>query len=449
MLSFNSRVRVLISLIIIMCSVCAKAEVIRFINVNIITMERERVLYQHQIFIDDEKIIAIEPMTNKSKVISDRIIDGDGMFVIPGFVDTHFHQVATDEKKFEPLNKLLLANGVTAVVNMAEYDGQDAISMRANANKKETLAPYYLTAGPFLDADNVRSAAEAVEMVRHHKTRGYDFIKIHGDLSEEVYLVLLDEAEKVGIPVIGHGQRSLPLEYTLRLNHVAHIEEFVMNGWDQKTFTVRDINDQQAKEIARQVKYSGVYVSPTLSILSMVQDYTIDDSFEKLKNRELTKFIPKETYNLYTTPGKEYRSEFFLSQKVKTLMDNVVKNTKKLTKAFSDESVPFLVGSDSFGMHVAGFSFHDEMEMMNQVGVPTYEILNAATIRSARYLRRQASSGSISVGKRAEFVLLSKNPLEDIKNTREIQGVMLKGRWLNRKDLDKLLIDVELFYKSE
>jgi imidazolonepropionase-like amidohydrolase len=102
-----------------------------------------------------------------------------------------------------------------------------------------------------------------------------------------------------------------------------------------------------------------------------------------------------------------------------------------------------LVGSDNFGIQVTGFSFHKEMQHLQNAGVPTYDIRRAATVISARFLGRSASAGTINVGKNAEFVILDKNPLTDIKNTQTIAGVMLKGQWFDRSQLDEMLQKVE------
>jgi imidazolonepropionase-like amidohydrolase len=101
-----------------------------------------------------------------------------------------------------------------------------------------------------------------------------------------------------------------------------------------------------------------------------------------------------------------------------------------------------MVGTDTYGLQVPGFSMHDEMALLVDAGMPNYEVLKAATLTSARYLKRSSSAGSIGVGKNAEFVILTGNPLEDIKQTKNIEGVMLKGKWLNRSDLDALLEQV-------
>ncbi|HWW71267.1 MAG TPA: amidohydrolase family protein [Duganella sp.] len=427
----------------------AQAEIIAFENVNVITMEARGVRFHQRVTVDGDRIIAISPVGTPPVIKAARTIDCAGKFMIPGLIDTHYHQRGTAPKEYELLYKLLLANGITAVVSMGEDPGQDTIAIRAHANRDDVLAPVYYTVGAYLDDAILKTPADATEVVKRHRERGYDFIKVHGNLPLPVYLALLDEAAKAGIPVIGHAQRLMPLEYSLRMTHIAHMEEIVMVFSDDKDFRITDIDRFQAKRIARQIKDSGIYVSPTLSILAGIEDYTDDARFESLKKRPVTAYLSRDEYDNYTTPGKEYRSEFILSRKGIDGVAKLVKATRVLTRALYEAGVPLLVGSDNFGMQITGFSFHDEMEAMNKAGMPAYEVLHAATALSARYLGRQASAGTLGIGKKAEFVLLSKNPLVDIRNTRDVQGVMLKGRWLDRNALDEGLRDVAAARKLE
>jgi imidazolonepropionase-like amidohydrolase len=427
----------------------AQAEIIAFENANVIAMESRGVRFHQRVTVDGDRIVAIAPMIAPPVIKASRTIDCAGKFMIPGLVDTHFHQRGTDPKEYELLYKLLLANGITTVVSMGEDEGQDTIAIRAHANRDDVLAPVYYTAGSYLDDAILKTSADAADVVKRHGERGYDFIKVHGNLPLPVYLTLLDEAAKAGIPVIGHAQRLMPLEYSLRMTHIAHMEEIVMIFSDDKNFYINDIDRFQAKRIARQIKDSGVYVSPTLSILAGIENYTDDVRFESLKKRPVTAYLSRGEYDNYTTPGREYRSKFILSRKGIEGVAKLIKVTRALTRALYEVGVPLLVGSDNFGMQITGFSFHDEMDAMNKAGMPAYEVLNAATALSARYLKRQASAGTLSVGKKAEFVLLSKNPLIDIRNTRDVQGVMLKGRWLDRNALDEGLREVAAARKLE
>jgi imidazolonepropionase-like amidohydrolase len=106
-----------------------------------------------------------------------------------------------------------------------------------------------------------------------------------------------------------------------------------------------------------------------------------------------------------------------------------------------------MTGSDTFGMAIVGFSLHEEMQLLTDIGLTPYEALRASTVTPARYLNSIALEGTVSEGKNANLVLLNKNPLKDIKNTKTIEGVMLKGKWYTRAQLNKMLLDVEQLNK--
>jgi imidazolonepropionase-like amidohydrolase len=83
------------------------------------------------------------------------------------------------------------------------------------------------------------------------------------------------------------------------------------------------------------------------------------------------------------------------------------------------------------------------LELIHDSGLSNYETLKTATVVPARYLNTISQSGTVSEGKLADLVLLDKNPLDNISNTRTVSGVMIRGQWFNRKKLNKLLLDVE------
>lgn len=417
-----------------------QAETIVFDHINVIPMDQEHVLFDQRVIVVDDKIATIEPATTKLTVKADRTINCQGQFMLPGFSDTHYHQ-RVEKEEYQLLYNLLIANGITSIRNMSEDRHQDAIAIREHANNKSELAPFYFTVGPQVNQSNVKTPEDAIKMVQNHKDRGYDFIKVHGNLHKKAYLTLLEEAEKQDIPVVGHTQRDKPLEYSLRLASIAHMEDIVM-VFSEEGVKIAEINDQLAQQIARQVKDSGVYVSPTLGVVAQIQDFTDDIRFEKLKQRSVNRYLSKSVLHDSTGPDAYSRQDIFLSPFGLEYIDKIISASKKLTLAMHNAGVPLMVGTDNFGMQVTGFSYHDEMKLMHEAGIPAYDVLKAATVTSARYLKRYASAGTISEGKNAEFVILSGNPLRNIEHTRDIVGIMLKDRWLDRKALDVLLQEV-------
>jgi adenine deaminase len=117
--------------------------------------------------------------------------------------------------------------------------------------------------------------------------------------------------------------------------------------------------------------------------------------------------------------------------------------------ALNDSGGLLMSGTDaSLAVIVPGFSLHDELETMADVGLSPYDVLRTSTYNPALYLGELGEFGTVEVGKRADLVLLEGNPLDDIANTRQIAGVMVRGRWYSRADLDIMLEKVAEDYEA-
>jgi imidazolonepropionase-like amidohydrolase len=123
--------------------------------------------------------------------------------------------------------------------------------------------------------------------------------------------------------------------------------------------------------------------------------------------------------------------------------DRMVEFHTRLLREFNKAGVPIVAGTDvgTSGV-VPGFTLHDELELMVNAGMSNQEVLASATRLPAEWLGVQDDRGTIATGMRADLVLLSANPLENIGNTRKIAGVLLNGKWLDRARLDAMMADL-------
>lgn len=118
---------------------------------------------------------------------------------------------------------------------------------------------------------------------------------------------------------------------------------------------------------------------------------------------------------------------------------------RKLILALHEAGAGLLLGSDAPQVfNVPGFAIHRELGYLVATGLTPYEALLTGTVNPAVFFGQDQVFGTIETGKEADLVLLDANPLEDISNTRRIHGVMLRGRWLPRKELDGILAGFEI-----
>jgi imidazolonepropionase-like amidohydrolase len=133
----------------------------------------------------------------------------------------------------------------------------------------------------------------------------------------------------------------------------------------------------------------------------------------------------------------------------------------KLTRAEFDHSlkivgmmnragVPLLAGTDSMNPECfPGFGIHDELALLVEAGLTPLEALQTATRNGAAFMGELDKRGTVEPGKLADLVLLDKDPLQDIHNTRTIYAVVLHGKLFSRADLDALLAKAQRLAAAE
>ena len=163
-------------------------------------------------------------------------------------------------------------------------------------------------------------------------------------------------------------------------------------------------------------------------------------SIDSIKNLTSLKYVHPLIQSKWLTANNYVKNA---TPENATYFDNMVKFHFELVKTFKNAGVPIIAGTDA-GVSgvVAGFSLHDELELLVQAGLTPQEALNSATLLSAQWLGIDKQIGSIETGKFADLILLDKNPLTDIKNTRKIAGVFVNGKWLDKKKLNFMLADL-------
>ena len=115
--------------------------------------------------------------------------------------------------------------------------------------------------------------------------------------------------------------------------------------------------------------------------------------------------------------------------------------TKKVVGALHRAGVPLMAGTDAMGFPLVppGTSLHRELQLIVESGLTPYEAMRAATVAPASFLGKESEFGTIAVGKRADLLLVEDNPLESVGHLRALAGVMARGRWISRGEMQRML----------
>lgn len=375
-------------------------------------------------------------------------VDGSGLFLIPGLADMHFHMPPGDGADGTPSWRalsLLLANGVTTVRGLAGHPSHPALRDRIAAG--EVLGPTFVCAGPALHDKSVASVDAAVAAVRAQKAAGFDLIKSHEIHDVAVYDAIQDTAREVGLPVSGHVTNQVGLDRAIAAHQqIEHLDSFVFAlakdgaalepGGQFPSEEALDAADvEKLAPLARTMAREGIWNSPTLALFESVVD--VETKTADLLARPELRYLAKGARQQWAAQRDAELQEGFPAG----FGPRFVALRRQIVKALADAGAPLLAGSDS-PQHflLPGFALHAEVEALARAGLTPTQALGAATANPARWLASDA--GEIAIGKRADLVLLDRDPLANVAATRAIRGVMLRGRWVDRAALDAMLEQV-------
>lgn len=422
-----------------------------FENVHIVPMDKNTVLKNKALAVKDGKIISIVDQSQSDHIKTSRRIDGKSRYLMPGLSDMHVHTRWNPESMFN----LFLAHGITTVANMRLGDGGgkiDHLKLREQVASGEIVGPRYLVSSDHFQEGVPKSLSEVNQLLNDYQEKEIDFIKVHGDLPEEIYDALVVGAKKRNLRVIGHAQHAMPLAKTLEMDGLEHMEELLYVSRDKplgegvatdmlsayRANVKRLREDGYRKLVVADIARSGIYMDPTLIAYKMVGVWASDKELVLLQDNPNMTFLPKSVRDRWLNPATNpYQEEGFPITKEE--VDNNMEVLFKLTKELYDAGVSLLLGTDTFGTLVPGASAHQELALLVESGLSPFEALTCGTTNVAKYLNESHISGKIANGYRADFILLDGNPLLDIANTKSVSGVFTHDHWYNRADLIELL----------
>jgi imidazolonepropionase-like amidohydrolase len=456
--------RALIFASILLAAVAAPvpAQTVAFTNVNVIPMDRERVLANQTVVVKDGVIVAIGDAKKVKLQQGVMRIDGKGKYLIPGLVDMHTHLLSDSDEFPDSIGpdelRVMVANGVTTVRFM--IGTPELLSLRSRSAKGEIEAPTIFVASPHLTGREqgnnfvVNTPEEAREAVRKSKAAGYDFIKVTTFVKPEVYEAAVDEAAKQNIRVVGHADsRFVGVERAWRAKQqIEHLDGYmelllrndapmkgsvsdiyIYNPENWKSFDYMD--ESKIAEVARKTVAANPYVDPT--------QHFMKNSFGRLRTEEEIRKQPD--FRFYPPKVQQqwldfYKKNRFINTVPLEKRARWIALRDKLIKAIYDAGGRIMTGSDTPEfLWLYGFGMHHEMKALKDAGLSNYAVLEAATKNPSLFLGTIEKAGTIEKGKQADLVLLNTNPLVDISATENRAGVMLKGKWHTQQELSTWL----------
>jgi imidazolonepropionase-like amidohydrolase len=379
-----------------------------------------------QVLIHGNRIARIGPPGSFEVPTGVQRIDTAGKTLLPGFVDLHFH--IADDPSLVPL---FLANGITSARDPGAWM-ELFEPVKRWQSENNIPGPRLFLCGPHLDGPNpayptdsvvILSPEEARRWVRREVQRGATAIKVYFRLPLESIRAAADEAHRLRVPVTAHLEiidvRDAVEAGVAGVEHISSLGLALIPPMEAEKYRQQvladnnarregryrmwaaiDPHSQPAADLARFLAERKVFVDPNLAVFERRADPADANSALKV---------------LATKHMKEYVGVLYRA------------------------GVPIVVGSHSNVDYAPrGFAYHRELETLVEAGLTPMEVLVAASRTGARFLGREDEVGTVEEGKLADVLVLDKDPLADIQNTRSVSLVIVDGRLIDPKKIPPL-----------
>lgn len=388
-------------------------------------------------------------------------IDGSGKYLIPGLWDMHVHIVFGDwfPRAKQVTLPLFIANGITGVRDMGS-ELEVLQQWRKEIAAGTLIGPRIVMSGPMLDGPQprfpssiaIKTPEDGRRAVDGLKQRGVDFIKLQSLIPRDAVFAIADEAKKQNITFVGHvpdsvraseasnaGQKSF--EHLIGIfEGSSPLEDQFIKGAKTESQFLSTYDPKLATKLFELLARNQTWQCPTL---------VWERGGNLIEERDLAhdpraKYVPAYwkdvTWKRFTDQVEhDFNTDDLATRK------RFVEKELEVVNSMHRADIPFLAGTDTPpGVYIfPGFSLHEELQRFVAAGFTPLEALQTATLNPAKFLGRENELGTIEKGKLADMVLLDANPLDDIRNTQKIAGVVANGRYFSRSDLDKMLAEVE------
>jgi imidazolonepropionase-like amidohydrolase len=447
--------------LLLFASSSASAQTLTITHATVVDVSNGQLHRENTVVIERNRIVSV--VVHGPTPPSGKVIDAHGRFLIPGLWDMHTHvffdHTAADGKDL--ILPLFVAFGITGVRDMGSaldpvLEARDAIAAH------RLLGPRMVVSGPMLDGPTSSykaaiaittptSGRQAVDMLHD---RGVDFIKVQSGVPRDAYFAIAEETRRDHIEFEGHvpdairaseaiaaGQRTF--EHLIGIFEASSPDENIYltgsYGDKQGTKTVAKLlsayDPARERRIVALIAEHHVWQCPTLF---WERGQWLVDDIEFRKDPDL--IYAAHTWQITLWPSMQKSISASLDTDPLAIRERFVQHELGIVHRLQSAGVPFLAGTDTpAGVDVIpGISLHRELERFVAAGFTPLQALQTATLNPAIFFHRRADFGSVEPRKLADLVLLDRNPLEDIRNTRTISAVVLDGRYLSKEQLDQL-----------
>jgi imidazolonepropionase-like amidohydrolase len=357
-----------------------------------------------------------------------QIEDLGGRTIVPGLINTHGHVggvLGLESGHYNRENlirqlRLYADYGITTV-NSLGGDGSEGKLLRDEQAVSDLNRARLYIAGEVIAGT---TQEEVLEVLSENAELGVDWMKIRVDdnlgstskMSEELYSVIIDTSHELGFRLASH------------LFYLEDAKGLLRAGTDFIAHSVRDVVvDEEFLALLRQ---SGVCYSPTLTrevstfVYENRPDFFDDPFFLEHSDPEVT-VLRKYVLEELSQPSRQQAvRENVSAQGYKRALPVAMENLNKI----SDAGLPIGFGTDTGPAgRFQGFFEHMELVLMERSGMSSEQILRSATGQAAKCLGLEEEVGTLQADRWADFIVLTENPLEDVRNMRTIESVWIAG----------------------
>ncbi|MGC4022167.1 MAG: amidohydrolase family protein [Cyclobacteriaceae bacterium] len=297
---------------------------------------------------------------------------------------------------------------------------------RDSLTQNNQYAPYLILSAPPFRRSAFKNADSLIQL---YKNQGYDLVKVLSAPNTQRFDEIIQASKKYKIKVAGHNPAPFLKTLDSGFGCIEHLD-----GYSPYLK-----NDSINYVIAKTVK-NNIYNCATLDWYSLVYFQSTKDELHKRAGLQYVSKKQLATWDsaLDATLAKlNQLDEAKRQEKLKSLKETM--DAKYLVlKELYDSNAKIILGGDATDSYqTPGFTVYDEMYHHKKAGATNYQVLRTATYSAAEYCDRTNEWGSVTTGKLANLVLLSKNPLEQLENIDSVEGVVINGNWLTKEQLNK------------